>query len=91
MEEHTYFCMGTFCLTYYFAMCHFNKACPRRIALMKYKELIVGEETTYVDVKITPTEVVQGRATEACTPLDIVQIDFELIPPVQEVSDKIIV
>lgn len=83
MEFHTYKSMAVYCLSHHFRSNAYNRWAHHRVALFESRMI---EKPVFTQVMATPMRTASVFVREKCTPLDIVELDYDLIPASQEVS-----
>lgn len=83
MEFHTYKSMAVFCLSHNFKSSAWNRFADRRVAIFESRMITKSD---FKRTMVTPLKTASVNVREECTPLDIVKLDYEFVPPDQEVS-----
>lgn len=83
MELHTYKSMAVYCLSHSFTWNVWNRWARRRVAIFESRMI---DKTTSKQIMVTPMKAATVKIRERCTPLDVVELDYELSPPEQDVS-----
>lgn len=86
MCQHTYTCYSQCCQTHQIQWSKWNRIGTRRTAIILGRQIVENralEELT--EIKITPGDAYFVRTEELCTPIDEIELKFNLEPPVQEV------
>lgn len=82
MELHTYKSMAFYCLSHSFKSSVWNRFADRRVALFESKMIA---KTDFDLIMVTPLKTANVNVRERCTPMDVVELDYEMIPPNQDV------
>lgn len=82
MEHHTYNCMATFSLSHNFASSKWNRWAHRRTAVIKSRMI---DKKVFKDLMVTPLLAASVDVKEKCTDLSVVELEYEMNPPEQEV------
>lgn len=83
MELHAYKSMAVYCLSHSFTWSVWNRWAHRRVAIFESRMI---DKATSKQIMVTPTKAATVKIRERCTPLDVVELDYELSPPEQDVS-----
>lgn len=82
MEHHTYTCMAMFSLSHCFASSKWNRWAHRRIAIIKSRMI---DKKEFKLLMMTPLIAAAVDVKEKCTDLSVVELEYEMNPPEQEV------
>lgn len=83
MELHTYKSMAVYCLSHHFKSTVWNRFADRRVAVFESR---VISKSDFKLMMATPLKTASVTVREKCTPLDVVELDYEMIPPDQQVA-----
>lgn len=83
MEFHTYKSMAFYCLSHHFKSNVWNRWAHRRNAIFESRMIY---KNVFTRVMTSPTRTASVNVREKCTPLDVVDLDYDLVPADQEVK-----
>lgn len=83
MELHTYKSMAVYCLSHHFSWSVWNRWAHRRVAIFEAR---MSGQNASRQIMTTPLKTASVNIRERCTPLEEVELDYELDPPEQDVS-----
>lgn len=87
MEFHTYKSMAVYSLSHHFKSNVWNRWAHHRVALFDSRMV---DKNVFTRVMSTPLRTASVNVREKCTSLDVVELDYDLIPADQEVRDSTI-
>jgi Cancer susceptibility candidate 1 C-terminal len=83
MEFHTYKSMALYCLSHNFKSNVWNRWAHRRVALFESRMV---DKNVFTRVMTTPLRTASVNVREKCTDLDVVELEYDLMPADQEVK-----
>ena len=82
MEFHTYKSMAIYGLSHHFKSTKWNRWAHRRVAIFDSRMI---DKKTFKRLMVTPLSTNSVIVREKCTELEVVELDYEITPPEQEV------
>lgn len=83
MEFHTYKSMAVYCLSHHFKSTKWNRWAHRRVAIFDSRMII---KDAFKCLMVTPLSTSSVIVREKSTDLEVVELDYEMNPPEQEVT-----
>lgn len=83
MELHTYKSMAVYCLSHHFKSNVWNRSADRRVAVFESRMI---DKSDFKLMMVTPLKTASVVVRERCTPLDVVELDYDIVPPDQQVA-----